>query len=200
MPSGCRRSTAAMLRTIRRSLCLWALHSNQDPPDRTTAGARDCFVSATPKASFDMRRARGHSEKLRFHYAADSRPSTSPTLGFSSTPTRTGSAHGPVTPIHITGPSARSRARARVARDLGVWVVPTGTRRQSRSPPPPPNHKISLRRARDEPPRARARVVAHALGSVVTVCTSSFCTYDEFFSSNERERADVVAWFSEIER
>ena len=174
MPSGCRRSTAAMLRTIRRSLCLWALHSNQDPPDRTPAGARDCVVSATPKSSFDMSGARAYSEKLRFHYAADSRPSTSPTLGFSSTPTRTGSAHGPVTPIHITGPSARSRARACVARDLGVWVVPTGTRRQSRSAPPTPKSQdFAAARARRTPTgpgagsRARARLGSHRVHVVV---------------------------------
>ena len=157
-------------------------------------------MSTTPEGTFDMSDVHDSSVILRFHYSADSTTFTSVRRRFSSTETRTGSATSRPNPLSTQEPSARSRAYARVARELEQWVVSTDTQAKSRWDPPPPNHKISLRRARDEPPRARARVVAHALGSVVTVCTSSFCTYDEFFSSNERERADVVAWFSEIER
>ena len=70
---------------------------------------------------------------------------------------------------------------------------------KSRWDPPPPKHKISLRRARDEPPRARARVVAKPIGQRHGVCTSSFCTCDGFFSSDGKGRADARARFSEFD-
>ena len=57
----------------------------------------------------------------------DDTPSTSPTSSFSSTPTRTRTAQSPTNPPSTQEPSARSRARARVARELGVWVVSTDT-------------------------------------------------------------------------
>ena len=198
IPSGCRRSTAARLRTIRRSLCLWALYSFQDPPDGTPAGTGGCVVSTTPEGTFDMSDVHDSSVILRFHYSADSTTFTSVRRRFSSTETRTGSATSRPNPLSTQEPSARSRAYARVARELEQWVVSTDTQAKSRWDPPPPKHKISLRRARDEPPRARARVVAHGLGQLVGVCTSSFCTCDGFFSSDGKGRADARARYSEI--
>ena len=142
--------------------------------------------------------ARGFSRKLSFHYQGDSTPSTRVRTCFSSTETRTGTRTSRPNPLSTQEPSARSRAYARVARELEQWVVSTDTQAKSRWDPPPPNHKISLRRARDEPPRARARVVAKPIGQRHGVCTSSFCTCDGFFSSDGKGRADARARFSEF--
>ena len=94
---------------------------------------------------------------------------------------------------------ARGRARTRASRaSLSSGWCREAPVANSRWDPPPPKHKISLRRARDEPPRARARVVAKPIGQRHGVCTSSFCTCDGFFSSDGKGRADARARYSEI--
>ena len=94
---------------------------------------------------------------------------------------------------------ARGRARTRASRaSLSSGWCREAPVANSRWDPPPPKHKISLRRARDEPPRARARVVAHEHVYTRGVCTSSFCTCDGFFSSDGKGRADARARFSEF--
>ena len=79
-------------------------------------------------------------------------------------------------------------------------MAPTGTQAKSRWGISPPNHKISLRRARDAPSRARARVVAHNSGPGVEPGPPSFCTCAREKKTCEFYKRDARARFSEIER
>ena len=95
---------------------------------------------------------------------------------------------------------ARGRARTRASRaSLSSGWCREAPVANSRWDPPPPKHKISLRRARDEPPRARARVVAQGLGPSLTVVPPSFCTCAREKTTSGRARAEARARFSEFD-
>ena len=100
---------------------------------------------------------------------------------------------------HPPGNRARGRARARASRaSLGSGWCRQTPRRSSRWGISPPNHKISLRRARDAPSRARARVVAHNSGPGVEPGPPSFCTCAREKKTCEFYKREAHARFSEF--
>ena len=102
---------------------------------------------------------------------------------------------------HPHGNRARGRARARASRaSLGSGWCRQTPRRSSRWGISPQNHKISLRRARDAPSRARARVVAHNSGPGVEPGPPSFCTCAREKKTSGFYERDAMVVLSEIAR
>ena len=101
-------------------------------------------------------------------------PSTTPTRGFSSTPTCARTPKSAPTPKQTPTPRARSCARARVARHPVGWVVPRDTQSESA-----PSRAPSQRRNRREDDRhVPVRVIAHADQELAVAPRSSSITCD----------------------
>ena len=121
IPSGRRRSTAAVLRTIGRQLCLWALHSQQNPTDGTPGCGWVFVVSAVLEWGLGMRGAHTYSGKLGFHYSGRWHTLTDPDGRFFVDPDPHSRCTQPREPTTHPGTEREvARARARRARAWGL--------------------------------------------------------------------------------
>ena len=134
-------------------------------------------VSAVLEWGLGMRGAHTYSGKLGFHYSGRWHTLTDPDGRFFVDPDPHSHCTQPREPTTHTGTEREvARARARRARAWGLGGVDRHPGEVRGGGSAPPNHKFSLRRARDAPLRARARVVAHNLGPGVEPGPPSFCT------------------------